>query len=65
MLHGAEKILDELREAARRGVHPERIKELVDRLYRAMRPVTNLLKNPAVAKTSASVLIKEAIFSGV
>jgi signal transduction histidine kinase len=63
MLHGAEKILDELREAARRGFEPERIKELVDRLYRAMRPVTNLLKNPAVAKTSASVLIREAIFS--
>lgn len=63
MLHGAEKILDELREAARRGADPERIKDLVDHLYRAMRPVTNLLKNPAVAKTSASVLIKEAIFS--
>ncbi|MFN0303573.1 MAG: ATP-binding protein [Burkholderiales bacterium] len=63
MLHGAEKILDELREATRRDAKPERIKELVDRLYRAMRPVTNLLKNPAVAKTSASVLIKEAIFS--
>ncbi|MBV9656736.1 MAG: sensor histidine kinase [Verrucomicrobia bacterium] len=63
MLHGAEKILDELREATRRGADAERIKELVDRLYRAMRPVTNLLKNPAVAKTSASVLIKEAIFS--
>ena len=63
MLHGAEKILDELREATRRKAEPERIKELIDRLYRAMRPVTNLLKNPAVAKTSASVLIKEAIFS--
>jgi len=63
LLHGAEKILDELREAARRGAEPERIKELVERLYRAMRPVTNLLKNPAVAKTSASTLIKEAIFS--
>lgn len=63
MLHGAEKILDELREAARRGSELSRIRELVDRLYRAMRPVTNLLKNPAVAKTSASVLIKEAIFS--
>lgn len=63
MLHGAEKILDELREAVRRGGEPTRIKELVDRLYRAMRPVTNLLKNPSVAKTTASVLIKEAIFS--
>jgi len=63
MLHGAEKILDELREATRRGAEAERIKELVDRLYRAMRPVTNLLKNPAIAKTSASILIKEAIFS--
>ncbi len=63
MLHGAEKILDELREAVRKGSEPTRIKELVDHLYRAMRPVTNLLKNPAVAKTTASVLIKEAIFS--
>lgn len=63
MLHGAEKILDELREAVRRSVDLGRIKELVDRLYRAMRPVTNLLKNPTPAKTSASVLIKEAIFS--
>jgi signal transduction histidine kinase len=40
MLHGAEKILDELRTAA-----------------------TNLLKNPSLAKTSASILIREAIFS--
>lgn len=63
MLHGAEKILDELRTATRKGAEADRIKELVDRLYRAMRPVTNLLKNPAVAKTSASVLIKEAVFS--
>jgi len=63
MLHGAEKILDELRAATRQNAEPERVKELVDRLYRAMRPVTNLLKNPAVAKTSASMLIKEAIFS--
>lgn len=63
MLHGAEKIMDELREAARRNSSPERIKELIDRLYRAMRPVTNLLKDPGIAKTSSSVLIKEAIFS--
>jgi nitrogen fixation/metabolism regulation signal transduction histidine kinase len=28
-----------------------------------MRPVTNLLKNPNVTTTSASILIKEAIFS--
>jgi signal transduction histidine kinase len=63
MLHGAEKILDELRAATSRGAHPDRIKELVDRLYRAMRPVTNLLKNPNPGKTSAGVLIKEAIFS--
>lgn len=63
MLHGAEKILDELREATRRKADPERINSLVDRLYRAMRPVTNLLKNPGTAKTSAGILIKEAIFS--
>ncbi|MGH8021832.1 MAG: ATP-binding protein [Opitutaceae bacterium] len=63
MLHGAEKILDELREAARRGAKASRLNDLVDRLYRAMRPVTNLLKNPGVAKTSALFLIKEAIFS--
>lgn len=63
MLHGAEKILDELREATRRKADPIRIAELVDRLYRAMRPVTNLLKNPGTAKTSAGILIKEAIFS--
>jgi signal transduction histidine kinase len=63
MLHGAEKILEELREAARSDTNSARIKELVDRLYRAMRPVTNLLKNPGVAKTTAINLIKEAIFS--
>lgn len=63
MLHGAEKILDELRLASRKGGDSERIKELVEKLYRAMRPVTNLLKNPGTANTSSSVLIKEAIFS--
>jgi len=63
MLHGAEKILDELRAATKKGASPSRISELVDRLYRAMRPVTNLLKSPAPGKTSASILIKEAIFS--
>lgn len=63
MLHGAEKLLEELREAATLRANPARIRELVDLLYRAMRPVTNLLKNPGVAKTSASNLIKEAIFS--
>jgi signal transduction histidine kinase len=63
MLHGAEKILDELRAATNRGGSAERIKELVDHLYRAMRPVTNLLKNPNPAKTSAGILIKEALFS--
>ncbi|MBN9050375.1 MAG: ATP-binding protein [Rhizobiales bacterium] len=63
MLHGAEKILDELRAAAAHDAKPERIKTLVDQLYRAMRPVTNLLKNPTPAKTTASALIKEAIFS--
>ena len=63
MLHGAEKILDELRTAATRGGSAERIRELIERLYRAMRPVTNLLKNPSLAKTSASILIQEAIFS--
>ena len=63
MLHGAEKILEELREAAKKDGEPSRVKELVERLYRAMRPVTNLLKNPGVAKTSAGVLIKEARFS--
>jgi signal transduction histidine kinase len=63
MLHGAEKILDELRAATSRGASADHIKELVERLYRAMRPVTNMLKNPNPGKTSASVLIKEAIFS--
>jgi C4-dicarboxylate-specific signal transduction histidine kinase len=63
MLHGVEKILDELRAATARSANTERIKELVDRLYRAMRPVTNLLKNPTPGKTSASALIKDAIFS--
>lgn len=63
MLHGAEKILDELREAVKKDAGSEKIKGLVDRLYRAMRPVTNLLKNPNVVKTSAHVLLKEAIFS--
>jgi signal transduction histidine kinase len=63
MLHGAEKILEELRAAANKGASQERIKELVDRLYRAMRPVTNLLKNPTPTKSSASALIKEAVFS--
>ncbi|SHH00631.1 Signal transduction histidine kinase [Bradyrhizobium erythrophlei] len=63
MLHGAEKILDELRAATNKGASAEKIKGLVEQLYRAMRPVTNLLKNPTPGKTSASVLIKEAIFS--
>jgi len=63
MLHGAEKILDELRAATNKGASPEKIKDLVDQLYRAMRPVTNLLKNPHPGKTSASALIREAIFS--
>jgi signal transduction histidine kinase len=63
MLHGVEKIVDELRAATARDSDPDRIKELVERLYRAMRPVTNLLKNPTPGKTSASTLIKEAIFS--
>jgi signal transduction histidine kinase len=63
MLHGAEKILDELRAAVSDDESTERIAALVDRLYRAMRPVTNLLKNPHPAKTTASVLIKEALFS--
>jgi predicted Zn-ribbon and HTH transcriptional regulator len=51
MLHGAEKILDELRAATTRGASADRIRELVDRLYRAMRPVTNLLKNPNPGST--------------
>ena len=63
MLHGAEKLLDELRVAVKRRAPSSRIGELVDRLYRAMRPVTNLLKNRAVAKTTAKALIREAIFS--
>lgn len=63
MLHGAEKILSELREAARKHADIERIRELVEHLYRAMRPVTNLLKNPGTATTSAGILIREAIFS--
>ncbi|WP_119392811.1 ATP-binding protein [Taklimakanibacter lacteus] len=63
MLHGAEKILDELRAATNKGADAEKIKELVDQLYRAMRPITNLLKNPTPGKTSAGVLIKEALFS--
>ncbi|MBR0841326.1 ATP-binding protein [Bradyrhizobium liaoningense] len=63
MLHGAEKILDELRAATNKGASAEKIKDLVDQLYRAMRPVTNLLKNPHPGKTSASALIREAIFS--
>jgi hypothetical protein len=63
MLHGVEKIVDELRAATAHNANPERIKDLVDRLYRAMRPVTNLLKNPTPGKTSAKTLIKEAIFS--
>ncbi|MBL8168853.1 MAG: sensor histidine kinase [Acidobacteria bacterium] len=63
MLHGAEKTLEELRQAVKKDPDISRIRELVDRLYRAMRPVTNLLKNPGVQKTSASVLVKEAIFS--
>lgn len=63
MLHGAEKILDELRIAAKDKFDFERTRELVDKLYRAMRPVTNMLKNPGTAKSSAAQLIKEALFS--
>lgn len=63
MLHGAEKILEELRLAVRKDFDTARVRELIDRLYRSMRPVTNLLKNPGTATMSASVLIKEALFS--
>ncbi|GGI34562.1 ATP-binding protein [Bradyrhizobium guangdongense] len=63
MLHGAEKILEELRAAAAKGTDVAKIKGLVESLYRAMRPVTNLLKNPGLGKTGAKSLIKEAIFS--
>lgn len=63
MLHGAEKIMEELRHAATGSPDTKRIKILVDRLYRAMRPVTNLLKNPGRAKTTAFKLIDEAVFS--
>ncbi|ODA36494.1 sensor histidine kinase [Planctopirus hydrillae] len=63
MIHGAEKILDELRLAASGPTDTKRIKALVDQLYRAMRPVTNLLKNPGKAKTTAFKLIDEAVFS--
>lgn len=63
MLHGAEKLLDELRLAAKAKGATPRISELVERLYRAMRPVTNLLKNPGVTQTTAVQLIKDAVFS--
>jgi signal transduction histidine kinase len=63
MLHGAEKLLEELRAAVDADEPAERIRGLVDQLYRAMRPVTNLLKNPHPAKTSAAAIIAEAIFS--
>jgi signal transduction histidine kinase len=63
MLHGVEKIVDELRAATAKAPDPVRVKELVDRLYRAMRPVSNMLKNPGRTKTSAAALIKDAIFS--
>lgn len=63
MLHGAEKILEELREAARGELEVARIKKLVDQLYRAMRPVTNLLKNPRKTRTTPRKLIEEALFS--
>jgi len=63
MLHGVEKILTELRAATEKEPDPERVKALVDRLYRAMRPVTNLLKNPGRGATRASTLIRDAIFS--
>jgi signal transduction histidine kinase len=63
MLHGAEKVLEELRLAVHKHASSEHIKELVDQLYRAMRPITALLKNPGTAKTSAASLVKEALFS--
>jgi signal transduction histidine kinase len=63
MLHGAEKILEELRIAVRKDFDAARVRALIDRLYRSMRPVTNLLKNPGISTTSAVVLIKEALFS--
>jgi C4-dicarboxylate-specific signal transduction histidine kinase len=62
MLHGAEKILEELREAIKGESADSRIKQLVERLYRAMRPVTSLLKDPSVATMNASALVREAIF---
>ena len=64
MLHGAEKILEELREASKiKILDSDRVRDLVDMLYRAMRPVTNLLKNPGTTTTFAKSLVKEALFS--
>jgi signal transduction histidine kinase len=63
MLHGAEKLLEELKAAVDANESAARIRSLIDQLYNAMRPVTNLLKNPHPAKTSAASLIGEALFS--
>ncbi|HEY0977682.1 MAG TPA: ATP-binding protein [Flavobacteriales bacterium] len=63
MLHGAEKIMEELRAAVNKGESVKHVAALVDRLYRAMRPVTNLLKDPGIGKTTATALIAEAKFS--
>jgi signal transduction histidine kinase len=63
MLHGAEKIMEELRAAINRGEPSTRVSALVDRLYRAMRPVTNLLKAPGVGRSTAASLMAEANFS--
>ncbi len=57
MLHGAEKILDELRAATIRGASADRTgKNLLMALPGNAWPVTNLLKNPNLGKTSASAL---------
>lgn len=63
MLHDAEKIVDELLVAVRGEIEAERVKRLVNGLYRAMRPISALLKEPATAILSAQTVIEEAVFS--
>lgn len=63
MLHGAEKIMEELRAAINGGKSSGHVSALFDRLYRAMRPVTSLLKAPGVGRTTAASLMAEADFS--
>jgi hypothetical protein len=63
MIHNVEKKLSELRSAVGAGAGISVIRNMVEDLHRAMSPVTILLKNSGMKKTTASWLIRQAMAS--